>query len=121
MLYDREWDRQRIVDLFNVIDWMMQIPPELQSQLMHDIEDFERNQTMQPYISSFERRGLERGRQEGQQEALSQLVALQLAKRFGALPAAIEDRLRGATPGQLQAWGEAVLDAPTLESVFALR
>jgi hypothetical protein len=117
MLYDREWDRQRIVDLFNVIDWMMQIPPELQSQLMHDIEDFERNQTMQPYISSFERRGLERGRQE----ALSQLVALQLAKRFGTLPAAIEDRLRGATPGQLQAWGEAVLDAPTLESVFALR
>jgi predicted transposase YdaD len=104
---------------------MMQIPPELQSQLMHDIEDFERNQTMQPYISSFERRGLERGlergRHEGQQEALSRLLAILLTQRFGALPPSIDERLRGATPGELQGWGEAVLDAPTLESVFAQR
>lgn len=131
ILYERNWDKQRIVDLFNIIDWMMQIPPSLQSQLMRDIAKLERKKGM-PYLSSFERRGLERGlekglekgleqgRQEGLQ-ALSGLVARQLTKRFGPLPAPVKDRLAHATPADLQAWGEAVLDAPTLDGVFQRR
>jgi hypothetical protein len=77
---------------------------------LDEIEEIERKHAM-PYISSFERRG----RQKGQ----SQLLALQLTKRFGTLPEPIQARLAGATPSELQAWGEAVLDAPTLDSVFA--
>jgi hypothetical protein len=132
MLYERDWDKQRVIDLFNIIDWMMHLPPQMQSELMDNVEELERNRAM-PYISSFERRGLERGLQQGlergleqgleqgQQQALSELVGKQLARRFGTLPHAIEDRLRQASPADLQAWGEAVLDAPTLESVFAPR
>ncbi|HEX9174343.1 MAG TPA: transposase [Telluria sp.] len=36
LLFERRWDRQRIVDLFNVIDWMMRLPASLQAQLMSD-------------------------------------------------------------------------------------
>jgi hypothetical protein len=31
LLYKRDWDRQRIIDLF--IDWMMRLPPELENKL----------------------------------------------------------------------------------------
>jgi hypothetical protein len=124
MLYERAWDKQRIVDLFNVIDWMMQIPQQMQSELLDQIDELERGRAM-PYISSFERRGLERGlergRMEGQQQALSALLSFQLARRFGTLPPAIQQRLGQATPAELQAWGEAVLDAPTLDDVFMPR
>jgi hypothetical protein len=119
-LYERDWDKQRIIDLFNIIDWMMQIPPSLQAQLVRDIAKLERKKGM-PYMSSFERMGLERGRKEGRQEALSALVAMQLGKRFGPLPAPVKDRLAHATAAELQAWGEAVLDSPTLDSVFLQR
>lgn len=120
ILYERAWDKQRIVDLFNVIDWMMQIPQQMQSELLDKIDELERGRAM-PYISSFERRGLERGRVEGQQQALSALLSFQLARRFGTLPPAIQQRLGHATPAELQAWGEAVLDAPTLDDVFMPR
>jgi hypothetical protein len=43
LLYERNWDKQRIIDLFSVIDWMMQVPKELQNQLWQDIEQLERN------------------------------------------------------------------------------
>jgi hypothetical protein len=128
MLYDRQWDKQRIVDLFNIIDWMMHLPEQMQSELLDNIEELERNRGM-PYISSFERRGLERGRaqgleegrQEGRQNALATLLGFQLSKRFGALPPAVQARLSQASAAELQAWGEAVLDAPTLDDVFAPR
>jgi hypothetical protein len=112
-LYTRKWDKQLIVDLFNIIDWMMQIPRSLQSRLMRDIRKLERKQGM-AYMSSFERAGLERGRHE----ALCELVGKVLAKRFGVLPSSVQKRLRRASPDQLQAWGEAAVDAPTLDSVF---
>jgi hypothetical protein len=128
LLFERRWDRQRIVDLFNVIDWMMRLPASLQTQLMGDIEALERKHQM-PYISSFERRGLERGRQEGRQEglqegrseALAEQLAKLLAKRFGPVPPALTARVANATPAELDAWFEAILDAPTLDSVFVTR
>jgi predicted transposase YdaD len=89
----------------------------LQSQLLHDISQLERNRNM-PYISSFERKGraegLREGRREGRQEVLREL----LIGRFGALPQATEDRVAKATLSELKAWTKAVMNAPTLESVF---
>ncbi len=31
-LYRRGWDRQRVVDLFRVLDWMMRLPDELETK-----------------------------------------------------------------------------------------
>jgi hypothetical protein len=124
MLYERNWDKQRVIDLFNVIDWMMHLPQQLQAELLDKVEELERDRGM-PYVNSFERRGLERGLEQGLEkgleqglEQLSRLVELQMTKRFGALPREVGERLRHASPAQLQTWGEAVIDAPTLEQVF---
>lgn len=111
-LFQRDFTRQRIIDLFNIIDWMMKIPEPLQLQLMRDISELERSHSM-PYISSFQRLG----RKQGQQDILRR----QLEKRFGPLPSAIEARLDKAKPADLEAWADAVLDAPTLDSVFKRR
>ena len=33
-IYERHWDRQRIIDLFSVIDWLMRLPGELEQRLL---------------------------------------------------------------------------------------
>jgi len=67
LLYQRDWDKQRIIDLFSVLDWMLQVPPDLQRQLWQDIDQLERNRQM-PYITSVERIGMERDLQQGRLE-----------------------------------------------------
>jgi hypothetical protein len=122
LLYERNWDRQRVIDLFSVIDWMMWIPQAMQQQILSDLDNMERKLGM-PYLNAFEKRGLERGRQEGrqegQQQALCQLLTLQMEKRFGQLPQPIRERLRQAPPQDLQRWGAALLDAPSLDHIFS--
>ncbi|WP_295426688.1 DUF4351 domain-containing protein [uncultured Thiodictyon sp.] len=88
LLYERDWDRQRIIDLYFVIDWMMYLPPGLQDKLWQEISTLERNKTM-PYVSSVERIGYQRGRRE---EA-GALVCRLLKRRFGPLPQDFEDRI----------------------------
>jgi len=42
-----------------------------------------------------------------------------LIRRFGVLPAWAKTKLAGAEPARLEVWGERVLEAVTLEAVFA--
>ena len=71
-----------------------------------------------PYISHFERRAVERGLQQGRQEGEALVLRRLLIRRFGALPAWVEQRLEQASPAELEQWVERVLDARTLEEVF---
>jgi hypothetical protein len=41
-----------------------------------------------------------------------------LERRFGVLPAWATEKLSNASEPALEAWGEAVLTAPTLDAVF---
>jgi hypothetical protein len=43
-----------------------------------------------------------------------------MERRFGPLPPAVSERLACATLAELEVWGEAVLMAPSLESVFEM-
>jgi hypothetical protein len=38
ILYDRHWDKQRVINLFNVIDWLMQLPEWLNNQVWQELE-----------------------------------------------------------------------------------
>jgi hypothetical protein len=125
LLYERNWDKQRVIDLFAVIDWMMWVPAEFQSQLLANISDLERTLGM-PYMNPFEKRGLEQGRQEGRregrqegrQEGVRELLTAQLEKRFGPLSPSIRNQLSEATPETLRQWGEAIIVARRLDEVF---
>lgn len=133
LLYLQGWNRQRVINLFAIIDWMLALPKPLEQRLWQDIEDIERKADMK-YVTSVERlaiergmaqgmeigleKGLEQGREQGREQGQLKTLTRQLTRRFGPLSGQTEARLAAATPDQLDQWTDRVLDAPTLEAVF---
>lgn len=125
LLYRRGWDKQRIIDLLFVIDWMMKLPEHLKHQLWQNLNNLEREGKM-AYVSEFERQAIDKGMQAGMQQGVQQgmqqgecsLLVRQLTRRFGALPEWAKTRLHQANTDLLETWGERVLDARSLEEVF---
>jgi predicted transposase YdaD len=62
-----------------------------------------------------EAKGRAEGEAKGRAEALAQLLTL----KFGSLPDAARNKLRAASAQQLAAWTGRVLDASTVDDVFA--
>jgi len=120
-LYRRGWDKQQVIDLFKVLDWMMRIPEELNAQLWQNLETLE-EETNMPYVCSVERIGIEKGLKQGLEQGTQQgqvrMLARQLAHRFGQLPSWVSERLGKASVDELEAWAEAVLSAESIETVF---
>jgi len=125
LLYQRDWDKRRIINLYRVIDWIMRLPQALELRFTYVALQLERRRAM-PYISSMERlcmeqwgkHGLEEGRQEGRQEGQSALLTDLLRQRFGELDAAVRARLLAADLPQLSAWAKNFVDAASLDEVF---
>ena len=142
LLYERDWTRQRILDFFSVLDWMMRLPREFEQRLWQDIENIEGERKVK-YVTSVERLAIERGLQKGMEQGLeigiekgieqgiekgiekgraqgSASVLLRLLnRRFGPLSPDIIRRLSQSTPEQLEIWAERVLEARTIDEVFA--
>ncbi|WP_285259528.1 DUF4351 domain-containing protein [Halopseudomonas bauzanensis] len=59
------------------------------------------------------------GRQEGRQEGKLDVLLRLLTRRFGPLDAATEQRLQNASASDLERWTDNILDARTLDEVFA--
>ena len=121
ILYQRHWEKQRIIDLLYIVDWLMQLPDWLSSKLWQELETIEEREQVR-YVTSIERLGIAKGRMEGRVEGRlegeSRLLKRQLERRFGLLPQWASEQLKCATEEKLEAWGEAILIAPTLEAVF---
>jgi hypothetical protein len=66
-----------------------------------------------------EQRGLRQGEQHGLQQGEAALLLRLLERRFGVLPAWARDRVLAADTSMIEEWGLRVLDAKTLEEVFA--
>jgi predicted transposase YdaD len=67
-------------------------------------------------------KGLEKGRDEGREKELAGQRAMLLrllGRRFGALPEPILTRVAAATQPEVERWGDRVLDAASLDDVFA--
>ncbi len=48
--YYRYWDKQRVINLFNVIDWLMQLPEWLNDKVWQELETIEEKEIVQ-YIA----------------------------------------------------------------------
>jgi hypothetical protein len=130
LLYERNWPRQRILDFFSVLDWMMRLPKELEQRLWQDIENIEGERKVK-YVTSVERLAIERGMAKGMQQGIEQglkqgraqgiadALHRQLNRRFGPLTDDVTRRLSQATPEQLEIWVERVLEAQSIDEVFA--
>jgi len=79
--------------LFEIIDNMMTLSPELQSSLESKIKQFEEERTM-PLVSNMELRGIERGKELGKEigalEKARNYIKTVLKMRLGDIPIDIE-------------------------------
>ena len=73
--------------------------------------------TKEYLMATLVERLLQEGKVEGKAETLLRLLLL----RFGAVPDGVKARVRAAVVVDLDAWLDAILDAPDLEAVFASR
>ena len=130
LLYQRGWDKQQVIDLFSVLDWMMRLPEQLKRSLWHNIEVLEEQEKMR-YVTSVEQIGIEKGllqglmqgRLEGEQSGIAKGEAYALhrllQKRFGPLSEDVLARLQAASIDELELWLDRALDADSLAGVFA--
>ena len=66
-LYEKGWGKDRVRSLFRFIDWLLDLPVELEEQLAEQLSRLEEEKQM-PYVTSIERLALEKGRQTGREE-----------------------------------------------------
>ena len=89
LLYELQWDKQRVIDLFSVVDWLLQLPEWLNSQVLQELETIEESKKVR-YVTSVERigmaKGIAEGLVEGRLEGESRLLRRLLERRFGVLP-----------------------------------
>ena len=118
ILLSRGWQKERIVELLKVIDWMMYLPEHFKQQLWQNVRQLATEKHM-AYVTSFEQIGIDKGMQAGMQAG--EAIALQklLTKRFGVIPAETVSQITTASSAQLDAWLDRVLDAPSLDVIFA--
>jgi len=99
-LYERGYDRERVLSLFGFIDWLLALPPEHEARVLREVEAIEEERKM-PYVTSAERIGLARGLGQGKQQGLEQgrvegkrLAILEIVRaRFGGVPDELDARL----------------------------
>jgi hypothetical protein len=125
LLYRQGWERQQVLDLFAVLDWMMSLPTTLQQRLWQDVDEMDQEKRM-AYVTTWEQRGIEKGLEKGREMGLEQgqilgqaaLLERLLTRRFGPLPEEFRASLAAGSREQLQLWGDRVLDAASLSEVF---
>ena len=125
-LYRRGWERKQVIDLMKLLDWMMRLPKELAQALRQNMQTLE-EEMGKPYVTSFERLaieegmaiGIQQGMQQGRLAGKAHLLARLLTRRFGEVPPWVLAQLQAATESELEAWGEALLSASSIEAVFS--
>ena len=90
-LYASGFSRADVLELFRIIDWVLWLPDELTESFTETVAQFE--EVSMPYVTSIERLGERRGRQEGALLATREGVLEVLRARFANVPAAIAETL----------------------------
>lgn len=125
ILYQQRWDKQRIINLFSVVDWLMTLPAVLEQQLWQEIVTIEERANMQ-YITSVERIGIAKGRIEGRQEGIiegrqeeaARLFLLLLDAKFDGVGQEIKEKIHHASPEEIENWTKQIFHAETPESIL---
>jgi hypothetical protein len=110
--------RQQIRQLFRLIDWMMDLPEnlDLEEQLYQKLVRIDWEKQM-PYVTSVERLALKKGEAKGKAEGKAEALLQILERRFAAkVPPNVDAAIRGTTDlARLEHWLNTVLEANSLE------
>lgn len=84
LLYKNCWEKEKIIDFFAILDWLMQLPPAEALEFNQQLVQLEEEQKMQ-YITSIERIGIQKGLQQGLERGLEQGVEATLRQNIISL------------------------------------
>ncbi|MCG6659831.1 hypothetical protein HOP52_18975 [Halomonas campisalis] len=68
LLYERGYSKEQVIQLFIIIDWMLQLPSALEPEFAQAVYAIQEEKHM-PYVNTIERLAIEKGRQETLEEA----------------------------------------------------
>jgi hypothetical protein len=80
-LYERGFSAEDVRQLFRFIDWLMELPEQVQEAFDQDVDEYEEGRRM-PFVTSFERRGMVKA------------IAAALETKFGEEGAALVPAIR---------------------------
>jgi hypothetical protein len=100
--------------LFRVVDWLLDLPWELQQGFQDELHSWEQENAMR-YVTSVERFGIEMGLKEGLQEGISAL----LETKFGPAGKRLMSRVRKI--GEVDELRAVLKAIPAAESLQAIR
>ncbi len=132
-LYTKGYERENVLRVLKFIDWVLWLPKPQEEALCDRVHTLEGKKTM-PYVTSFERLAMERGKKEGREEGraegrqegeqkglrdgLLDGIAIGLKLRFGLTGLELLSALGQVKDADvLRRFHEAVLTADTLDQL----
>ncbi len=116
-LYELGWQELDIRNLYRFIDWVMILPRALEAEFWQEFKQFEQESRM-TYMTTGERIGYERGKEEGKHEQGRTLILKILQKRLGELPQQARSHIQDLSLNQLDALGDALLDFTSIADLL---
>ena len=104
-LYHRAYSREQVIQLFQFLDWAINLPEKLELVFQEELSKLEEVEKM-TYVTSIERKGIEKGKQE---EAATLILRL-LKRRVGEIGSEVEQQVSAMPLEKLEELGEALLD-----------
>ena len=90
-MYEKGYERETVLQLFRLLDWMMILPKELTQKFDTEMSDYEEEKKM-PYVTSVELLHIQRGVEQLLSNARQSILQV-LEIRFQSVPKEIGDRL----------------------------
>jgi hypothetical protein len=112
MLYDQDYREQDILALDNFLDWLMNLPEELEKQFQIELKAFEEARQMK-YVTTIERMAEERGQISGERS----LVLKQLTHKLGSVSDQAIEHINALSIEQLDLLGAALLDFGSIDDL----
>ncbi|MBK1617754.1 hypothetical protein CKO42_04650 [Lamprobacter modestohalophilus] len=118
LMYDRDYGRVLIEELFRLIDWMVRLPKALEAEFRQELYALEEQYQM-PYVTTVEQAGIEKGKILGMQQGEAMILMTLLQEKFGSDSLeAHRERISAAKPEELLQWSKRILTAETPETIF---
>jgi hypothetical protein len=119
-LYERGLSKEDVRALFRLLDWMMDLPEELEKAFYQELSRFEEEKQM-PYVTSVERIALKKGEAigeaKGRAEGSAEMLLRIFERRFTVkVPEDLAAAVRGTTDlARLERWADLAFEVESLE------